>query len=251
MDIRAKKTTEESGRPVPSITFAVYDEGEGVRSLYLQPVSPLQLALALLPLAEDRALVAFTARRPPAGVRPLSGCGGWLGEGCDLLTLRAPFEATLIGAGASEEAVDSGPWFSPLAHPQEALPESLDALCAVAMGDSRHAVVLSRSQDALRVALRGMLTDLVAVSAPWERAAEDASCRTLPEIPESTLDELLTPLPAETWRRACVREHRSYRVLDLHTLPESELPPGGWSGLVTDRRGGRWRPLTMIPGGGR
>jgi len=243
MDMGAQELPEGGGQPTPSVTFAVYDEGEGVRSLYLQPVSPLQLALAILPLIEDRALVAFTDRRAPAGARPLRG-GGWLGEGCDLLTLRPPFEATLVGGAISPQAVEDSLLFSPLAHPQEALPPALDALCAVAMGDARHAVLLSRSGDALRAALRGLLVDLLALT-------EDDSQRALPEIPESTLDELLAPLPEETWRRACVRERRSYRVLDLHTLPAPQPARGGWGGLVKDRRGGRWRPLSLIPGGGR
>ena len=213
-------------------TFGVYDEGGGVRSLYLHPTAAVRLGAALLPLCLDGQLAVLTDQAPIPGANPLPH-GGWLAPGTSMMQLQAPVEAALIGADVSPQVVSDAFPHSIMARPDLSLPESLDARFALAMNDPRHAVIFSRDPVVHRACLRALITDLAA-------ATLDPALP-LPNIPEAALDELLEPMEISSWWRLRTREHRRFRVLEVDAFPGGLEPAEQRSNWVADQRGGAWR----------
>ena len=213
-------------------TFGVYDEGGGVRSLYLHPTAAVRLGAALLPICMGGQLAVLTEHPPLEGAEPLPLCG-WLAPGGAALYLEAPVEAALIAPGVGPERVSQEFPASVLAWPEHALPESLGTRFALAMNDPRHAVILSRDPMVHRACLRALISDLAA-------GALDPSLPT-PDIPEDALDEPLEPMAFTQWWSVRARERRRYRVLELEAFPGGRQAALSRSTWVADQRGGAWR----------
>jgi hypothetical protein len=216
-----------------SVTFGVYDEGDGVRSLYLHPTAAIRLGAALLPICLGGRLAVLSDHAALPGASPLN-FGGWLAPGEAVLKLQAPLEIALVDDGVTAEQVDRLLPASVLAFPDRALPEELGARFALVMSDPFHAVVLSRDPVVLRACLRSLISDLAAVSLDPEVA--------LPDVPESALDELLEPMDDGDWCRVRATERRRYRLLEVDSLPTSPAEAASSRATwVADRGGGAWR----------
>jgi len=213
-------------------TFGVYDEGLGVRSLYLHPTAAVRLGAALLPLCLEGQLAILTDHSPIPDASPVPH-GGWLAPGTSMLQLQAPMEAALVGPDVTAAEVSKAFPHSIMARPELSLPRELGTRFALAMNDPRHAVILSRDPVVHRACLRALITDLAA-------ATLDPSLP-LPDIPEAALDDLLEPMEISSWWRLRTREHRRFRVLEVDTFPGGQEPAEQRSNWVADQRGGAWR----------
>lgn len=213
-------------------TFGVYDEGGGVRSLYLHPTAAVRLGAALLPICLGGRLAVLTEhpRLERAELLPLCG---WLAPGDAVLHLRAPVEAALVSPDVTPEQVSREFPASVLAWPEHALPESLGTRFALAMNDPQHAVILSRDPMVHRACLRSLISDLAAATLDPSMPA--------PDIPEAALDELLEPMEFTRWWRMRARDRRRYRVLEMDVFPGGQQPALSRSTWVADQRGGAWR----------
>ncbi len=212
-----------------SAWFAVYDEGNGTRSLYLAPTTARELGSALYPAALGNQLAVLTPLPAPAGCRPLPG-GGWLGPGRAILGLREPVQVAVVGPHVTPAAVDHELPGSILASPQHALPESLGARVALDAEATQHAIVLARDTDLLAACLETVL----------ERCTEEGLDRLAPRITDRALGDLLEPIQPGHWRRAVARDRGRYHVLEIETASAAEvLDRRTW---VANVQGGQWNP---------
>ncbi len=225
--VRTHRTGRARGRG--AAWFAVYDEGNGARSLYLAPTSARELGAALYPAALGNQLAVLTPLPAPSGCRPLPG-GGWLGPGRAILGLREPVQVAVVGPQATPAAISHELPGSILAAPQHALPESLGVRVALDAEATRHAIVLSRETSLLAACLETVL----------ERCAEEGLARLAPRITDPALEALLQPIPPGHWRRAMAVDRGRYHVLEIETASAAEvLDRRTW---VANVQGGQWNP---------
>jgi hypothetical protein len=209
--------------------FAVYDEGNGTRSLYLAPTSARELGRALYPVAMGNQLAVLTPLPAPAGCQELPG-GGWLGPGRAILGLREPVQVAVVGPHATPAAINAELPGSILASPQHALPESLGVRVALDAEATRHAIVLARETGLLAACLETVL----------ERCAEEGLSRLAPRITDAALDDLLEPIQPGHWRRVVARDRGRYHVLEIETASAAEVfDRKTW---VANVQGGQWNP---------
>jgi hypothetical protein len=207
--------------------FAVYDEGNGTRSLYLTPTSARELGAALYSVALGNQLAVLTPLPAPAGCTPLPG-GGWLGPGRAILGLREPVQIAVVGPQATAESIGRAMPGSILASPQHALPDVLGARVALDAEASGHAIVLSKETGILAACLETVL----------ERCVEQGLGRLAPRIPPSALETLLEPIAPGQWHRAWTHDAGRYHVLKIETATAGQvLDRRSW---VANLQGAQW-----------
>ena len=204
----------------------VYDEGDGVTSLYLSPVAPTFFVRGLQAWAESCAVVVFSNETPPNETEILPN-GGWIGGPEQLCDTNIPTEMVVFEQKPSAEQIETKMPCSILANPTAALPKSLSPKFAVAITDNKHVVVLSRDRALLKAALAGFMDSTwgVRVNSSTNRAIgdllepiehtawtniSDASSERFQSIRMETFDSesgdaiketrLVAPLDSEDWR---------------------------------------------------
>jgi hypothetical protein len=176
-------------------TFAVHEEGDGVLALYLSPCRVADMAAALVKLGISRLfeispLWGVRADHPSPVARLLDRSG--------------PIELVEPGAGSLPESV--------LADPAAALEGGRRV--ALTVSDDGHAIVYSRSPEALVEILAGWfaarLRDGGSIEAP---------------VPRSALGPLLQPLPDEAWHEVRLERHQRFDVLWIDTKATDAAGP--------------------------
>ncbi len=214
------------------IRFGLYNEGDGVQSLYLSPIDARTVTNALMQHSREAELVVSSPLPMPEGCRRISR-GVWAGPARQLLGLMAPVEALVLDAIPSDtEKLETQLPASLLGNPNAALPEEFGARFAICMLDGRHAVVLSRDPSVFATALNALIAQLEAaqgVTAP-------------PHISTAAMSSLLEPLDPWNWCEMELGAHQRFHTLDI-TIVDGMANGERNTGMrwVAPKDGGWWR----------
>ncbi len=212
------------------LAFGIYDEGNGVRSLYLSGVPSRYVARSVLPFAADGVLAVLSPLPPPEGCQPLPA-GGWMGPGERVLGIREPVEVLVLDGPVEPRAIDRSLPGSLLARPDLAVPEGLGARFALVLEPPDQAVVLARRDGPLAAVVAAGLT----------LAARRALGPAAPLVAPGQVGDLLHPVEAGAWRRVTPRAGPRFATLRIETL-DSEADGARLDDLVWVARAGvdRW-----------
>ena len=195
---RAEDTTSPNKGGV-----GVYDEGDGVTSLYLSPVAPTFFVRGLQAWAESCAVVVFSNDTPPKESEPLQS-GGWIGGPEQLRDTNIPTEMVVFEKKPSREQIETKMPCSILSNPSAALPKALSTKFAVAITDDKHVVVLSRDRALLKAALAGFMDSTWGV-----RINSSKSCG---------LGDLLEPIAHTAWTNISNTNSERFQSLSMETF---------------------------------
>jgi hypothetical protein len=209
--------------------FGLYEEGDGVISLYLSPIHLPALLSGLGPWTRDKVVAVLGAGKLPEGAIPIQN-GGYIASADAILEIEAPAEAVIFSHAPSAAELNSILPSSLLACPQGALPKSLGAQFAVVAPDAKHLILLTRDRSLLLHILEHFLN------------LRHAHGRVLPRIEGTACEEILASMEPWAWRRLSRSEEDGVQRMALETV-DSEA---GFT--VTDRvswvapmDGGYWR----------
>ena len=181
--------------------FGLYDEGEGLRSLYLTPCSPSIVSAIVQELD-------IQGRFLDMGTPFTTGAPRMLAKE-DLASSATPMEIVhLPGDEPHPEPL------SVMADPHAALPKDSDRQFAFLLHDQCHGVLYSRNREVLREALRAFLTTHL------DHQAQDTE---MPPINNKLVAPLLLPLTEDTWREAQLVQNQRYCHLNLITVSATAL----------------------------
>jgi len=184
--------------PEPVGYFGIYDEGEGLLSLYATPIDTGTFALAMRELAPKGALLDVTPKWGACEEATEIGVAR-------IAEMNAPLE--LLHTPTPGAFVSQPPTL--MAAPHHALPEGSGRALAFSLQDVDHGVLYSRDRNVVRSVLGTWLARTIERLVPRGEA---------PPIPQGTLDSVLSPLPPQACRR--VRLDRRPRVwcLDVSVM---------------------------------
>lgn len=220
------------GLPEQSVRFGLYDEGDGVYSLYLSPIDARAVTSALFEHSREASLIVSSPLAVPEHCQRISR-GVWMGPARQLLGLMAPVEALVLDAPPAQiEELETQLPASLLGNPNLALPLQYGARFAVCMLDGMHAVVLSRDESVFASALGaliGQLEDTRGVTEP-------------PHISTAAMHSLMEPLEPWNWCELELGVHRRFHTLDI-TLVDGMADGERNTGMrwVAPKDGGWWR----------
>ncbi len=207
--------------------FGLYEEGEGVLSLYLSPMHLPVLLSGLNPWVKNRVVAILGATpRPPKGI-PL-GDGGVIASADALLDLSAPAEAVVFRNTPTPQEINSQLPSSLLACPQGSLPANLNAEFALILPDDHHVIVLTRD--------RSLLLHLLS------RFLNRKHSNSFPRIEGLAEEEILESIAPWTWRQVRLTEVDGVQQLAIDTMnPEHEGEYRQQLRWVAPKTGGYWR----------
>jgi hypothetical protein len=187
--------------------FGLYNEGEGVTSLYLSPVDLPDLLSCLGPWITDR-VVAILGATPslPRGIRLEDG--GVITSAEAVLDLKSPVEAVVFREAPSPRELNSLLPSSLLACPQGALPEALAAEFALIVPDAKNVILLTRDRNLLLRILSQFL-----------RRKHGAS---FPRIEGLAEDEILEFLEPWAWRQVSRSETGGVQRMAIDTVDQGD-----------------------------
>jgi hypothetical protein len=208
----AAKTADELGyRPKQNLfkgdRFGLYDEGEGVTSLYLSPVDLTDLLSCLGPWVEDR-IVAILDGSPslPGGIR-LQG-GGVIAGAEAVLDLKSPTEAVVFRDTPSPKELNALLPSSLLACPQGALPEILAAEFALIIPDPKNVILLTRDRNLL-----------IKVLSQFLNRKHGSAFPRIEGLPEEEILEYLEPW---AWRQVSRSEDGGVQRMAIDTIDQGD-----------------------------
>jgi len=204
----------------------VYDEGNGVTSLYLSPVAPKFFVRGLQAWADSCTVVVFSNETPPEKAEPLPN-GGWIGGPEQLTETVIPTEMIVFEKRPSLEQIETKMPASILAHPNAALPETLSPKFAVAITDNRHVVVLSRDQTLLKAALAGFM------DSTWGVRVNSST--------NNALSDLLEPIEHTSWTHISSSNSERFQSLRIETIDSESGSPIDEQRLVAPLDSQDWR----------
>jgi len=216
------------------VSFAVHDERERVRSLYLSPVCLDQIGEAL-PLRERDHVVILSG-----GGSAVQEWGTPLTETyalypvTQLSELESPVEFADFSPAANKDEIAEHIFEPILAYPEIALPEAIGTRFALTLDDRCHGVLLTRDEDLISSVLSHFLKALQV-----SRLGRDAD---LPELDAHLLDSLIQPVEDEAYHEVRFEPRRRHWTLEFRAA---------WAGLwevgsdtvrwVSEGERGRWR----------
>jgi|GEM_PF-3202011 len=209
--------------------FGLYDEGNGVYSLYLSHPKTEQILQALRPWCEEKVLTIISLSKQPTGfLRRPSGVA--LGPAEQLWEISAPCEAIVFENAPTEQDINRFLPSSLLACPQGALPEPIGAILGVIIPDPRHMILLARDKQILLHALEQFLEPTSDIP------------RQKPRIEGVASEEILTCIEAWAWRSATLSQKDGVQRMRIDTLTnESSGQEPESIEWVAPREGGYWR----------
>lgn len=221
-DRRDPRPGQPSGPEPP--TFGIYDEGDGLLSLYARPYVPLHLVevLDVLDLADE--LIDVTPAWGTSTARPVILA--------DLARREAPLE--LIHEPDGDELDRPGLLPTVMAAPHALLPEGSSRRFAFALHDRDHAAFYSRDRDVLAQVLTHWLRATLDEHVPGGES---------PPILDRALESVMEAMPPQAWRRLDLEVRGRIWSLDLSALVTERL---GESTVVDEQRwvggpGRAWR----------
>jgi hypothetical protein len=229
---RSHKKLVEHGASENCIRFGLYDEGEGVHSLYLSPIDAQTVTNALFQHSQEAQLVVSSPLAVPKDCQRISR-GVWMGPAQQFLELTAPIEALVLDAPpANINELETQLPASLLGNPNAALPKHYGARFALCMLDGRHAVILSRDSQVFASALGALIVQL-------ENAQGVAEP---PHISATAMNSLLEPLEPWNWCEIEFGVHQRFQTLDImlvNGMADGKRDTGmRW---VAPKDGGWWR----------
>jgi hypothetical protein len=178
--------------------FGIYDEGDGLLSLYATPIDTGTFARAIRELAPQGTLFDITPER------------GALEEATEvgiarIAEMNAPLE--VLHAPSPNGFVARAPTL--MAAPHHALPPGSGRALAFSLQDVDHGVLYSRDRNVVRSVLGTWLARTIERRVPIGQA---------PPMPPSTLDSVLSPLPPQAWRQVGLDLRARFWSLDVSVL---------------------------------
>ncbi len=205
--------------PLLGGAFGVYDEGDGLFSLYLTPIDAACLARALDALDLGGSLVDVTPERGPGPVRPVSREA--------LPMLADPLE--LVHATSLDEAPDEP--VTLMVAPHHLIDRDGRSVLGFSLHDRDHGCLYTRDPRVLEAVLTTWLAQIVdTLAAPGSG----------PPIPEHTLASVMAPLPPQAWRQVVLERSSRFWSLDLSAKAADAM---GQTDAIDD--------LTWVGGPGR
>jgi len=178
--------------------FGVYDEGEGLLSLYATPIDTGTFALAMRELKPEGTLFDVTPKWGASDEVTEVGVARIAEMGAPLDLLHAPTSGGFVGPAPTL-----------MAAPHHALPEGSGRALAFSLQDVDHGVLYSRDLKVLRSVLGTWLSRTIERRVPPGEA---------PPLPTATLDSVLSPLPPQAWRRVRLDRRSRFWSLDLSVM---------------------------------
>ena len=211
-------------------TMAIYDEGRGLKSLYLLPLDPELILQALVQMGVENQMVDITPRWG-------SACNSLMGPHA-ISSATPPIELVHDPYRSSRHSAQTL-----MADPHAVLPTK-DHKIAISLHDRTHGVVYSHNPEALAVFVKHWLQQVLVT----QKRYVTRKSLSLPAITVNDLAGLLDPLPPGQWWEPSLVGHSSFFTLDFvklaaETIDEVRIldrirwicrPEGSW------RRGWWW-----------
>ena len=228
-DVLRGRTERSLTGDLHSSRFGLYDEGNGVFSLYLSPIHLPTALQALRAWTVDRVVAVLGPGEIPVGAIPVRG-GGYVTSADAILDLDAPSEAVVFSHAPSAAELDGLLPSSLLACPQGALPEVLGAEFGLILPDSKHMILLTRDRSLLLHVLELFLNH------------HHGAGKQLPRIEGPAGEEILESIEPWAWRRVSCSEEGGVQRMAIETM-DSERSSGVSNRLewVAPVDGGYWR----------
>ena len=205
--------------------FGIYEEGDGVFSLYLPEVNAPALLNTLATLAEDKTLCVLSGSRMPSAGIPI-GLGGAIFSATALSELEAPSESVIFEGPPNPAEINRCLPSSLMACPQGALPERLSAAFAVIFPDPKHLILLAPDPGLLFAILQHHLS------------LSGIGIQTDTRIEGALQGEILKKLEPWSWREVQHEVQSGVQRLQIATLGAENEESLEW---VAPRKGGYWR----------
>jgi len=188
-----------------SSRFGLYDEGNGVFSLYVSPTHLPTILRSLLPWTQDKVVAVLGPGEIPAGAIPVRG-GGYVASAEAVFDLDSPSEAVVFSHAPSAAELDHLLPSSLLACPQGALPKALGAEFGIIVPDPKHIVLLTRDRALLLHVLEVFLNQ------------HHGTGKRLPRIEGLAGKEILESIDPWAWRRVSCAEIGGVQRMAIETM---------------------------------